>query len=312
MSDSPFLRGFLKELESGGEPDSFGYDHSVFAWMSAAERSQAEAALLDAAKGGDPKALETIGNLEFKSALPLLEEMADAPTPGNARAAARRSRLRLNPSPAATAAVADDLLHGAPFDRLLAASLLVERAEAGADEALLAALQDEDGLLRDIVWGGLLRRCGLSAPDPGADCGPLAALYLRFISSLKSTWHPAAQRAGKLFRRILAGEAATTVFPPYESGDPALRDRALTTLNAKGADPIDVSLIQGLSGQDRDWFEANLLSRIGDQDLRAIDAAAALRIKGVQGPLREALSAFGGSNPVILVAIRSALLFLNA
>ncbi len=312
MSDSLFLRGFLKELESEGEPGSFAYDHSVFVWMSAAEAAKAEAALLEAARSGDPKALETIGNLELRSALPLLESIAADPSPGSARAAARRSRLRLHPSAETTAAVADDLRWADSFDRLLAANLLAGRAEPGADEALLSALQAEDGLLRDIVWGGLLQRTGLAAPEPGADFGPLAALYLRLISSLKSTWQPAAQRAGRLFRRILAGEPAATVFPAYQSADPALRDRALASLNTKGADPIDLSLVQGLSGQDREWFEANLLCRIGDQDLRAIDAAAALRIKGVQGPLREALAAWGGSNPVILVAIRSALLFLNA
>ncbi len=60
MSDSLFLSGFLTELQSGGEPGSFAYDHSVFAWMSAEERGRAEAALLEAARGGDPKALETI------------------------------------------------------------------------------------------------------------------------------------------------------------------------------------------------------------------------------------------------------------
>jgi hypothetical protein len=85
----------------------------------------------------------------------------------------------------------------------------------------------------------------------------------------------------------------------------------LDTLNGPKSDAIEPALLIALQGDDRAWVDASLLSRIGDHDLRAMDAATALRIKGARVAIEEALRRFGPTDPQLTVAAQANLSFLR-
>ena len=243
MSSSVFLAGLENELKTGGDPSAFAYDHSFFAHLSAMEQLVAENLLIEASRRGDTKASGTLGNLGCVRALPLLDDLSASSPATAVRAAARRAVALIRPSSAASAAVAEDLAEGQPIDRLLASETLRQQPDEAATRGLLDALQVDDLFVRDGAWDGLLDRLGLPRTTGADDFGPLSALHLRVICTLKTVWNPATSRARKLFQRILAGEAPAVVIPTYVPGDPALRAAALATLNATTGDPINLAPI---------------------------------------------------------------------
>jgi len=277
----------------------------------AALGSRADVSLLRRlAEDGDVYAINTLASLGAREAADSLRSLTGHSSTEVA-AAARRALAQLAPSAEASAALAQNLQSPSPVEQLLAVDTLAQQPDAAATAALLDALLIDDFFIRTTAWDSLLARTG-TPPTTGADdFGPLSALHLRVLTSIKAIWHPAATRARGWFTRLLAGETHESVLPAYVPGDPTLRSLALTALRKGGDDPIDLTPLRLLEGHDRAWFEASLLTRVGRQEPRAIDAAAALEIKGLAGALQEARKRWAPMSDEVRVAVEMALLHLG-
>jgi hypothetical protein len=274
------------------------------------KRQSAERLLTRLADLGEPRAIDTLLLLRpanLGESLLRWAKQDNAPISG----AARRALAQLAPSAEASAALAQNLQTASPVEQLLAVDTLAQQPDKAATAALLDALLIDDFFIRTTAWDSLLARTG-TPPTTGADdFGPLSALHLRVLTSIKAIWHPAATRARGWFTRLLAGETHESVLPAYVPGDPTLRSLALTALRKGGDDPIDLTPLRLLEGHDRAWFEASLLTRVGRQEPRAIDAAAALEIKGLTGALQEARKRWAPMSDEVRVAVEMALLHLS-
>ncbi len=277
----PGDRALVDRLWASLEEDSKEIDVVAISAMQGHDRIWAEYKLIYELGARDPRAAAAIGALGLAFAIPALQE-------------ARRRWAWSEPLVAA-------------IDQ----SLTLLGGAAEADEATIGALQDAllsgDVRLRDRAWTGLLNKLAIDGPSGPDDLGPVAALHLRILNPLRAVWQPAAYRVRKLIRQGIIDEALSAYLP----GEAALRSAALATLNAKTGDPIDLSAIRAMTGHDRDWFEASLLSRVGKRDVQAIDAAAALRLKGFENLLQEANKEWSPLSPELAVTIRAALLFLQ-
>lgn len=259
---------------------------------------------------GDTYAINSLAALGDASSAPLIAGLTGHES-AETRAAARRALAQLAPSAEASAALAQNLQTASPVEQLLAVDTLAQQPDAAATAALLDALLIDDFFIRTTAWDALLARTG-TPPTTGADdFGPLSALHLRVLTSIKAIWHPAATRAVGWFKRLLAGEPPESVLPAYVPGDPTLRSLALAALRKGGDDPIDLTPLRLLEGHDRAWFEAALLTRVGRQEPRAIDAAAALEIKGLTGALHESRKRWAPMSDEVRVAVEMALLHLG-
>jgi hypothetical protein len=282
----------------------------------------AERLLTRLADLGEPRAVETLILLRppgrgaglppglSPSLMESLQRWAQGDV-GGVSEAARRALAALAPSAAASAAVAHDVASAPPVERLLAVDALAQQPDEAATAGLLDALLVDDFFVRTTAWDALLARTGTPPTTGVDDFGPLSALHLRVLTSIKAIWHPAATRARDLFRRLLAGEAHDAVLPAYVPGDANVRGLALAALRKGGDAPLDVEPLRLLEGHDRAWFEAALLTRVGRQDPRAIAAGASLDIKGLAGALHEARKRWAPMPDDVRDAVELALLHLG-
>ena len=70
---SQALQAFLAEVEAGGEQDTVSYALGPFQALTGDERKQAEDLLIERARRGDIRAVETLGLGGFDQALPEFE-----------------------------------------------------------------------------------------------------------------------------------------------------------------------------------------------------------------------------------------------
>ncbi len=274
-----------------------------------AEQESVAALLLSAAQGGDPLALQSLIFAQLPHAGAALRD-APLPTDPAGHHAMLRARACLLADVDALEALIRSLPRVGLIEQMLAVDAFARVPGEPAVQGLIAAVQVDDVNVRQAAFGPLLARLGVAAPDPSYDRGPLAALFLRLVSELSSTWRPAAQRLGRFAQAVLAG-SVDPLGEPYRPGPQAAFQAALDTLNGPKSDAIEPSLLIALQGDDRAWVDASLLSRIGDHDLRAMDAATALRIKGARVAIEEALRRFGPTDPQLTVAAQANLSFLR-
>lgn len=305
-ASAPWLR-FLHHIEARQSTDGLIDDVTPVLSLAGDDRSAAVDLLFDLATGrGDRAAIHTLAALRAPGAADWMGRLGGSPWP-DAAAAARRVQAQLAPSAAASAALARGLPSVGPVERVLSVNTLAAQPDDAAARALLDALRVDDFFVRTTAWDGLIARTGLAPTTGSDDFGPLSALHLRVLTSIKSIWHPAAGRACGLFRRLLDGEDPAQVVPAYVPGDPARRAQALDALRRTGDAPIDIAPLAALEGHDRAWFDAALLTRVGRQDVRAIRAAAALQVKGLSGALQEARGRWSPMADDVRAAVDAAL-----
>jgi len=274
-----------------------------------AEQAIVATHLLVAAQQGDPLALQTLITAEIPSAHVALAK-TPLPTDPAGHLAMLRVRGCLLVDPDALDALARSLPQVGLIDQMLALDTFARTPGPDSLRGLVAALQVDEVNVRQAAFGPLLKHLQIPAPDPSMDRGPLSALFLRLVSELAATWRPAAQRLRHFSQAKLVG-TPDPLDAPYTPGPPTAFQTALDNMNGPKADPIEPSLLLCLEGDDRAWVEASLLSRIGDRDLRAMDAAAAMRVNGARPAIEEARRRFGPFDPQLAVAAEANLAFLR-
>jgi hypothetical protein len=274
----------IRRLWASLEEASPAIDVAAIEAMEGHDRQWAEHKLVYELGARDPRAADAIGAIGLRAAVPALEE----------------ARRRWGWSEPLVAAI----------DRSLA-RLRPPAGPSAPDPAALPELTDRllsgDRAAREGAWATIVTRLDLPPASGPRSWGPAAALALRLATPLRAVWEPAAYQARRQLKQAERGEAPFTYVP----GDAALREEALATLSATTGDAIQQAPLRAMTGHDREWVEAHLLSRVGERDVRAIDAAAALRLKGLEGVLLEARKAWSDPSPELAVTLQTALLFLK-
>lgn len=307
---TPALHRFLASLDDAQDPRELTYDVNDVPDMADAERQKAEDALIDRIRRlGDVRAIESVIVLGCARAVPVLREVRASPK-GPVREAAERALLRLGGDAQALQTLIARLRSPEPIVRENAAYELRKSDLPQATEALLGALEDDNGVVRFHAVAGLNRQHGLVDFDELREQhGPLKRAATLALAKL-----PALRRVGAVEMRQIVqavardGDAARARYnqPPPAAAGPL--DAFVDSVHSVGKD-YDLAAIQRLPAPAQAWAAAYIACRLEDQDPRAPIALAALGAREFVPTLRELAT---GDRPApFLAAVAAALRTLD-
>ena len=248
--------------------------------LDADERSEYVRRLLEHAGEGDTRAILTLGELDAKSAIDPLLQIAAAQGPGAPWA--RRALVQLGRGAAVVAGVADDARR-AP-SRVVRAAAVVALGRIGGAAAIAAlqtCLEDADGVVRQLACDNLVQALGLHQYTLGTDGSrelrtPLERMKLLLGSDLDALVKIGAAELRDACARLAAGQTpeqaglgwTETMPAPLRAGlGPALFDDSVAL-------PVDD--VAKVGGADRRWAEALIAVAPERHDPRAPEALARL------------------------------------
>lgn len=277
---SPELARFYDKLRQP-ELREDAYDTSDLRTVAAAERDQAVHALLMLLKRQDPRAAMALAELGEAWVAPELQALATGAGP--LAAVARRALVRLGVMDAATAeGLAQDTRAGTMFQRFGAVMELAKVPGREAHDALMAALDDDDPLVRSQAYEALVTRLGLLPATRTADGSdvnlrsPLEVMHLLVRAEAPTLRALGLMRLRRAFMAAEAGRSASDIGLDF-AGDPdeALRHSIGKALRNPGA-AYPVDLVKGAAAHDRAFAEAIWAVALGRADARAPAALAAV------------------------------------
>jgi hypothetical protein len=223
--------------------------------------------------GEDERAVELLVELGDPTAARLLRETMDSATRPMVRAFCAHGLYRLAGDASGVAVLIDLLGASEEQDRAAAAFLLVDLPFEVASGPLIDALIDGTPLVSGMALEALLRLTGLGELDRSRTTR-LGLFFIRVGSRLRSV------RAAAVADLVFAMELVGSGLPLAETG---LTDRIpteatwLPALEAALAqsDELELGLLRGLPGFEREYLEHALVSRLPD-DLRVAEALAQL------------------------------------
>lgn len=273
-------RCFIQNLDPARDPRSFTYDTAAFSELSGLERTHVAHQLLEMARSGDVRAIETLAQIPWPDAIPDLEALLTSPRPAT-RAATHRALARLRGAPNDVARVVDDLSDSNNLS-IDAAFELAQRDDPASRAALIKALDADEPVVRMHAMEGLIRSLDLAHLK--CDRSPLDAMAARLFNTLDCIRHPAAHAMRSVLQAVIDGATPDDLGLVYvPSPDPAPLQRFLhATDHAPDA-------IIALGPHDRAWAEAILLGEISRRDALAPVAAVAVGLADAAMALREVL-----------------------
>lgn len=186
------LKAFFADIVGGGHYSTTTYALEIFEGLRGDERKAAEDRLIELARQGDVRAVETLGSGNVTRALAVLERLSAASN--DLGSAAARAVLKLmGPDPAATARVAEGGLTPSRVQSAFAAFALRDAEGADAIAGLLDALAHPFSPTRANAILGLVEKLELT-PLIEPRQSPLWTLMQRAHNHFVSVWQPASVR----------------------------------------------------------------------------------------------------------------------
>jgi hypothetical protein len=244
--------------------------------LSGADRDEVIALLCSELQAGtnDPRVATALEELHALEALPLLKQASQHTD--QAAVAAALALWNLAQDPSVEQALASVLRNSNdPSARLMAAGDLERFPSAMTEQALLAALDDADELVRGQATATLMKHCGLSAfsGNPNSRLFCLTALVL---NPLRAVREPAIRSIADLIAKLHAGaDAASLGLNATEE----TRSEALAQFSAsvfEQEDPwsedFDLASLDRLQGEERPWAQHLIYLQLAEGDVRAVRA----------------------------------------
>lgn len=217
-------RCFIQNLDPARDPRSFTYDTAAFSELSGLERTHVAHQLLEMARSGDVRAIETLAQIPWPDAIPDLEALLTSPRPAT-RAATHRALARLRGAPNDVARVVDDLSDSNNLS-IDAAFELAQRDDPASRAALIKALDADEPVVRMHAMEGLIRSLDLAHLK--CDRSPLDAMAARLFNTLDCIRHPAAHAMRSVLQAVIDGATPDDLGLVYvPSPDPAPLQRFL-------------------------------------------------------------------------------------
>ncbi len=280
------LRLFLAEIDAGGEQDTVSYALGPFRSLREDERRQAEDLLIEKARQGDLRAVETLGIGGVTRALAVLERLSSASNDLGSTAA-RAVLALMGPDPAATARVAEGIKTGSRVHSAFSAYELRNAEGPNAIVGLLDALAHPFPPTRANALLGLQKQLGLE-PLIEPKQSPLWILMQDVATELTSVWRPAARRLREVLEALMAGISPEELGLVYQRSSRPEDIDEVWTPNDVG---FDFDALLRLRGHDLRWAESYVLSRLDMRDDRAPEALVVLGLVGALPALYEAAPA---------------------
>jgi HEAT repeats len=165
------------------------------------------------------------------------------------------------------------------------------RTGAAVDDALFAALDDGDEVVRYNAMSSIWKQHGLEAIAAAAPRGRLNGLYARAISRLAAVRAPAIAELRAALAALAAGQSAQALGLVTQGKTDAAATRVLASYNGRDEAPwrdtLDVDALRALDAHDREWAEHMLAVWAGTGDARAVRALGALRAARGRAALEE-------------------------
>jgi hypothetical protein len=284
-------------------------DLDALGQLSADERAQAEALLIDQlARSSDGRVADALTCLPSPRVVAALKQRLPGAR-GLMRVAVGRALGALEPSAEATQAIVDVLMRGGISERVAAAAALRGSQDAGAEAALLAALEDADQRVRLNALAALFAKYGL---EPAGESYRTAAgtLPVRVGSPLASIRRAAITELRSWLDALRAGQSPAELGVERAVAGPDV-DRLVASLNDRSgaAGEVDLATLSAVAALDRSWLEHTLLSFLPGGDPRI--ARALGRVGGAESIA--ALEEFRPrAEPAAATAIDEALVALRA
>lgn len=291
------------------------YDVARARGLSPQDRATYVKKLIEASKKGDTLAILTLGHLQAKEALPMLEAVARG---DDARAStARRALVAMGRGDQIVDAIANDAHHSPSMMVRVGAVLdLAKISGLSAYQALDKAMDDPESTVRMLAWNGIVDCLELlpfmRSPAGILEKGSYLELLKDFLSSdVKSLNRMGAEEMRDLVRRFTEGESPVDLGISYApDAAPAVSDAIIKAIVDPNKDyPTDA--IAKLEGLPRKWSEAALALRAGRQDTRAPRALARLDATWTI-PILEELAQSPGTPPQFREELNKALRELKA
>jgi hypothetical protein len=278
------LKAFFADIVGGGHYSTTTYALEIFDGLRGDERKTAEDRLIELARQGDVRAVETLGSGNVTRALAVLERLSAASN--DLGSAAARAVLKLmGPDPAATARVAEGVLTPSRVQSAFAAFALRDAEGADAIAGLLDALAHPFSPTRANAILGLVEKLELT-PLIEPRQSPLWTLMQRAHNHFVSVWQPASVRLREVLEALLAGESPEDLGLVYARSSREADIDEVWTPNERG---FDFDALLRLRGHDLEWAYSYLYLRLQQRDDRVPEAMVVLGLVEGLPALREAL-----------------------
>ena len=284
MAISAELQDFWDSIEAGGRQKSVTYPLDLFADLGPADRRTAEDHLIELARRGDIRAVETLGAAGVTRALAVLERLTAASNDLGS-AAARAVLDLMGPDPAAVTRIAEGVNTASLVHSAFSAFSLRTADGPDALAGLLDALLHPFSPTRANAILGLTDKLGLE-PLIQPRQSPLWVLMQDAHMDFPSVWIPAAQRLRAVLEALLAGTTAEDLGLIYVRSSREEDIDEIWTPNDHG---FDFDALLRLRGHDLAWAKSYILGRLEVRDDRAPEALVVLGVVEALPALRECL-----------------------
>jgi hypothetical protein len=278
------LKAFFSDISGGGHYETTTYALGTFAGLQGLERKAAEDRLIELARQGDVRAVETLGAGNVTRSLAVLERLSAASNDLGS-AAARAVLTLMGPDPAATARVAEGVTSPSQVQSAFAAFALRDAVGPDAVAGLLDALAHPFSPTRANAILGLVDKLGLT-PLIVPRQSPLWTLMQRAHNHFVSVWQPASVRLREVLEALLAGESPEDLGLVYARSSREADIDEVWTPNERG---FDFDALLRLRGHDLEWAYSYLYLRLQQRDDRVPEAMVVLGLVEGLPALREAL-----------------------
>jgi len=279
------LRAFFEDIAAGGHHATTTYGLEHLAVLSGVERKAAEDKLIELARRGDLRAVETLGAGGVTRALAVLERLTAASNDLGS-AAARAVLTLMGPDAAATARVAEGIKTPSRVQSAFGAYALRTAEGPDALAGLLDALEHPFAPTRANACLGLIDKLELK-PWIEPRQSPMWVLLQNAHCHFASVWRPASSEARRVLEALASGTPPGELGLVYERESSEEDIDSVWTPNDVG---FDFDALLGLRGHDLEWGKSYLHLRLQQRDDRVPEAMVVLGLTEALPALREALA----------------------
>lgn len=289
-----FIDSFIIRCQETAED----YDICALMSLDKKELSEAEAFLINRLEAGDYRAPRALGYIGCKGAEPALRKALTREKEGKTLVEIACALHKLTGDVSVVGNIIGVLKNGQDiFARNSAACVLGDYTTPDTEEALLQALGDTSELVRTNSLRSYLRLTGLTewmtAPRRGIDL-----LSFRISSGFTSIRNTAIARLKEIVVAKREGKSATQIgITITDSGfNDGLSDHARkfiksylpgSVVNPLWKEDYDLDSLDKIEGEEREWVETAILSRLEENDFRAVRALVHIKSKNAAEPFRE-------------------------
>ena len=289
MANSEAYDAFLRSLQTGPVQGSLTYDWSAIQAMTESEWKQAEFLLIDQVSiDKDIIAMVTLGEMKSANAVSALERAAKADDV-EVRSAALRSLVAITGDSEHVKRL--NSLVGESNGLMSSAFAAHSLAQSDAPEAIIGLLDGLDASFlptRINSWNGIVEKLQLPDALLNPHQTPIRTEKCKILTPFPSLIKEGATNLRRMLYGLSQGKTAAELGLIYEPGpDPTLLDRVWESYDTAYTS-YDLEAIGQLTGHDAAWVRVHLLFNLGQRDVRAARAIAALGWTELKPVLEEA------------------------